>query len=68
MSAEGSVLGKLSFHQLQLLRAKTREVLLAEGIPAEFITDRECDRWIDSVLPTTAERMIEIAVANGHAR
>lgn len=57
-----SALAELPLKDLQRLRVVARLKLLAAGCPPEHLSDKECDRWIESVLPQTAEKMVKRAV------
>lgn len=61
VSHVGSFLGRLSFHELQRLRAIVRRVHM-RNYRAEFCTDRECDRMIEAMGPRVAEIMVKRAV------
>jgi hypothetical protein len=51
-------LSELSFPDLQRLREVVRRVHLRH-YPIEQCTERECDRIIESLLPSTAERLLK---------
>jgi hypothetical protein len=52
------VLSELSFHDLQRLRRVVRRLHM-QYYPAEFCTDRECDRLIETFVPMTVERLLK---------
>ena len=54
-------LHELSFADLERLRGVVRRVHMAH-YPVDLCTDYECDRIIESLLPSTAERLIKKAV------
>ena len=57
-----SVLAELSYEDLRRLRAVVRQKLMAVGVPLGQLTDKECDKYIESVLPETAEKMLKRSV------
>ena len=66
----GQNLQKLNKSELQQLRDIVRKVYgREEGMTAEqtkaFFDDRECDKLIDSLLPSTVEALKEIGSARG---
>ena len=66
----GENLHKLKKHELEQLRGIVRKVYASEqGLTIEqvkeFYTDRECDSLIDSLLPSTVEKLKEMGEARG---
>jgi len=66
----GENLQKLSKPELQQLRDIVRRVYgreegLSEEACKQFLTDRECDKLIDSLLPKTVEKLKEMGEARG---
>ena len=66
----GENLQKFSKSELQQLRDIVRRVYgREEGMTAEqtkvFFDDRECDKLIDSLLPSTVEKLKEMGAARG---
>lgn len=66
----GQNLQKLNREELNELRMCVRKIYFEdEGFTAdqlrEYITDRECDKLIDSLLPSTVEKCREQGVARG---
>ena len=66
----GENLQKLTKGELVQLRGIVRKVYgLEEGLSIEavkqFLTDRECDKLIDSLLPSTVEKLREMGEARG---
>ena len=51
-------LSELSFQDLARLRAVVRRVHMAH-YPLEHCSDRECDRIIETLVPSTAERLLK---------
>ena len=58
------MLSTLSGEDLSLLRGIVRKVHFAH-VPADVITDRECDKLIESIGPEVVERMIRFGVDKG---
>lgn len=52
------LISELRPHDLIRLRRVVRQVHMAY-YPAEFCTDRECDRIIETLAPATAERLLK---------
>jgi hypothetical protein len=66
----GENLHKLKKHELDQLRGIVRKVYgkeegLTEQQCKEFFTDRECDKLIDSLLPSTVETLKEMGESRG---
>jgi len=66
----GENLHKLNREELDVLRNIVRKVYAQEqGLNVEqvktFYTDRECDSLIDSLLPSTVEKLKEMGEARG---
>ena len=66
----GENLHKLKKHELDQLRGIVRKVYgKEEGLTPqqcnEFFTDRECDKLIDSLLPSTVETLKEMGESRG---
>lgn len=66
----GENLQKLSKSELETLRGIVRQVYgKEEGLTPEmvkqFLTDRECDKLIDSLLPATVEKLKEMGESRG---
>lgn len=65
-----SFIGTLKPEELNLLRGIVRKVHLAEvvkkfGPNHHAVTDKECDRLIESIGPEVVERMIRFGVDKG---
>ena len=66
----GENLHKLKKSELEQLRGIVRKVYgkeegLTDQMVKEFLTDRECDKLIDSLLPSTVESLKEMGEARG---
>jgi len=66
----GENLHKLSKSELDQLRGIVRKVYgkeegLTDAMVKEFLTDRECDKLIDSLLPSTVEKLKEMGESRG---
>lgn len=66
----GENLQKLKPHELEILRGIVRKVYgLEQGLTGlmvdQFLTDRECDKIIDSLLPATVETLREMGESRG---
>ena len=69
----GENLHKLSKSELKQLRKIVRKVYgREEGLTAaqckQFLTNRECDKLIDSLLPSTVEKLHEMGESRGFLR
>lgn len=60
-SSSGSFLTGLSWPELQALRAIVRRVHM-KRVSAGRMTDRECDRIIESYGPKVAEGQLKVAI------
>lgn len=66
----GENLHKLKKNELDQLRNIVRRVYgkeegLTDAMVKEFLTDRECDKLIDSLLPATVEKLKEMGESRG---
>jgi hypothetical protein len=66
----GENLQKLSKSELDQLRGIVRRVYgkeegLSDAMVKELLTDRECDKLIDSLLPSTVEKLKEMGESRG---
>lgn len=66
----GENLHKLKKAELEQLRGIVRKVYgkeegLTDAMVKEFLTDRECDKLIDSLLPATVEKLREMGESRG---
>lgn len=66
----GENLHKLSKPELEQLRGIVRKVYgkeegLTDAMVKEFLTDYECDKLIDSLLPSTVEKLKEMGESRG---
>ena len=52
-----SFISTISPSELDILREIVRKVHLTY-VPADFATDRECDKMIDTMAPETVDRML----------
>ena len=66
----GENLHKLKKNELEQLRGIVRKVYgkeegLTDAMIKELLTDRECDKLIDSLLPSTVETLKEMGESRG---
>jgi len=66
----GENLHKLKKHELEQLRGIVRKVYgkeegLSPAMVKELFTDRECDKLIDSLLPSTVDTLKEMGESRG---
>ena len=66
----GENLHKLNKSELEQLRGIVRKIYgkeegLSDEMIKQFLSDRECDKLIDSLLPTTVEALKEMGEARG---
>ena len=67
----GENLHKFSKEELDIMRNIVRKVYgkeegLTDAMVKQFLTDYECDKLIDSLLPSTVEKLKEMGEARGY--